>query len=163
MLIEEEVVKYFTENKLSFASAESCTGGIISKRITDISGASLMFGYGLCTYANIAKIKLLGVSTESLEKYGAVSRNVAYEMAQGLLRLSESDVAVSTTGIASPVISPSNKPLGLVYVGVASKLGVRTIELNLGELKNRDRIRETSATMALNEALVEAKAILNIK
>lgn len=163
MLIEEEVVRYFSKNGLWLASAESCTGGLISKRITDIPGASLMFGYGLCTYANSAKTKLLGVTNESLDKFGAVSGQVASEMACGLLELSGADIAVCTTGIASPVISPSNKPLGLVYVGIASKFGVRVIELNLGDLKTRDKIREASSTRAMSEALAEAKSILNTK
>ncbi len=162
MLIEEEVVKYFSDNGLWLASAESCTGGLISKRITDVPGASAMFGYGVCTYANEAKIKLLGVLEETLNNYGAVSSQVALQMAEGLLRLSGADVAVCTTGIASPVSSPTPKPLGLVYVGIASKaFGVRSLELHLGELKTREKIRTASADKALSEALLEAKAIIN--
>lgn len=163
MLIEEEVVKYFSKNGLWLASAESCTGGLISKRITDIPGASSMFGYGLCTYANEAKNKLLGVKTETLEKFGAVSSQTATEMATGLQKLSGADIVVCTTGIASPVISPSNKPLGLVYLGVGSKkYGVRVIELNLGELQTRDKIRNATVDKALSEALIEAKSIINV-
>ena len=107
-----------------------------------------MFGYGLCTYANEAKEKLLGVSKESLNNFGAVSHQVASEMSMGLLKLSCADVAVCTTGIASPVISPSNKPLGLVYVGVASKLKASdflVVELN----------RNISSLTEENEALLE--------
>lgn len=100
--LENAVVKTFSERGLTLASAESCTGGLISKRITDIPGSSAMFGYGVCTYANEAKEKILGVKHETLEKYGAVSEATAREMAEGLLRLSGADVAVCTTGLAGP-------------------------------------------------------------
>ncbi len=160
MMIEEKVISYFKENGLWLASAESCTGGLISKRITDISGASSVFGYGLCTYANEAKIKLLGVKKETLEKYGAVSSPTASEMAQGLLKLSGADVVVCTTGMASPGGCPTDKPVGLVFVGVGSRLGVRVIELNIGHLGSRDKIRNASADCALNEALSEAEKLI---
>ena len=159
MIIEEQVVKYFKEKNLWIATAESCTGGLISKRITDIPGASSVFGYGLCTYANDAKVKLLGVNEETLKLYGAVSRPVAMQMAEGLLKLSGADVAVCTTGMASPGNLPTEKPVGMVFVGIASRLGVRAIELSLGELKTREKIRNASADVALSEALSEAKKI----
>ncbi len=164
MPIENEVVKYFNENGLWLASAESCTGGLISKRITDVPGASGMFGYGLCTYANRAKVKLLGVSEETLISFGAVSSNTASEMVKGLLELSGADIVVCTTGMASPGGAPTDKPVGLVFVGIGSKkFGVRTIELHLGELETRDKIRNASADTALYEALCEAKRIMENK
>lgn len=159
MIIEEQVVKYFKEKNLWIATAESCTGGLISKRITDIPGASSVFGYGLCTYANDAKVKLLGVNEETLKLYGAVSRPVAMQMAEGLLKLSGADVAVCTTGMASPGNLPTEKPVGMVFVGIASRLSVHAIELSLGELKTREKIRNASADAALSEALSEAKKL----
>jgi len=163
MRTEEKVVSFFRENKLWLASAESCTGGLISKLITDISGASSIFGYGLCTYANEAKVKLLGVSQETLAKYGAVSEQTAHEMAAGLLALSGADVAICTTGMASPGGGPTDKPVGMVFVGIGSKLGIRVIELSLGHLGDRESIRNASADFALNEALNEAIEIVKSK
>lgn len=162
-MIEEKVISYFKENGLWIASAESCTGGLISKRITDVSGASAVFGYGLCTYANEAKIKLLGVNKETLNKYGAVSSQTAYEMTSGLLELSGADVAVCTTGMASPGGGPTDKPVGLVFIGVGSKLGIRVIQLNIGHLGSRDKIRNASADKALTEALTEAENLIKNK
>ena len=160
MLTEEKVVRYFSEKGLMIASAESCTGGLISKRITDISGASLMFGYGICTYSNEAKMKLINVSEETLAKYGAVSANVAAEMADGLLKVSGADVAICTTGMASPGWEPTDKPVGMVFIGVSSKLGTRTIGLSLGQLGTRDKIRNASADRALEEGLAEAMKLV---
>lgn len=161
MNVENRVVDFFNNNKLKLASAESCTGGMISKKITDVPGASGMFGYGLCTYANEAKIKLLNVNVETLNKYGAVSAQTAYEMASGLLLLSEADVVVCTTGMASPGGLPTSKPVGLVFVGIGSKKnGVRTVQFNLGELVTRDKIRNAASDFALCEALREAERIV---
>ncbi len=163
MSVEEKVVRFFSEKGLTIASAESCTGGLISKRITDISGASLMYGYGLCTYANEAKMKLLKVNEDTLAKYGAVSSQVAAEMASGLLELSEADVAICTTGMASPGWQPTDKPVGMVFIGVSSKLGTRTVELSLGHLGTRDKIRNASTDRALEEGLAEAMKLCESK
>ncbi len=160
MITEEKIISYFKEHGLWIASAESCTGGLISKRITDVSGASAVFGYGLCTYANEAKMKLLGVNKETLDKYGAVSAQTASEMVAGLLELSGADIAVCTTGMASPGGGPTDKPVGLVFIGIGSKLGIRVIQLNIGYLENRDKIRNASADRALNEALAEAENLV---
>lgn len=157
---EEKVISYFKEKGLWLASAESCTGGLISKRITDISGASAIFGYGLCTYANEAKVKLLGVSEDTLKAFGAVSKQTAYEMAEGLLKLSGADVVVCTTGMASPGGAPTDKPVGMVFVGIGSKNGIRVTELSLGHLGGRDEIRNATADYALTEALEEATRLI---
>ncbi len=161
MKIEKRVVEFFNNNKLFLASAESCTGGFISKRITDVPGASGMFGYGLCTYANEAKVKLLGVREDTLSQYGAVSEQTAYEMARGLLLLSGADVVICTTGMASPGGLPTSKPVGLVFIGIGSKKnGIRIVKLNLGELITREKIRNAASDYALSEALKEAASIL---
>lgn len=157
--LENAVVKTFSEKGLTLASAESCTGGIISKRITDIPGSSAMFGYGVCTYANEAKEKILGVKHETLEKYGAVSEATAREMAEGLLRLSGADVAVCTTGLAGPGGGSDEKPVGLVYLAVGTKDGITVKKLLLGRGRADDRtnIRLLASSNALFEALKYAE------
>ncbi len=157
--LENAVVKTFAEKGLALASAESCTGGLISKRITDIPGSSAMFGYGVCTYANEAKEKILGVKHETLEKYGAVSKETAREMAEGLLRLSSADVAVCTTGLAGPGGGSGEKPVGLVYLAVGTKDGINVKKLLLGRGRADDRanIRLLASSNALFEALKYAE------
>lgn len=139
--------------KKTVAVAESCTGGLISKRITDVSGSSAVLGYGVVTYANEAKVKLLSVKPETLEKYGAVSEQTAREMALGVRVISGSDIGIATTGIAGPGGGTAEKPVGLVYLGVASDKGVRVIKLMLKG--DRDRVRVLASSNALAEALRE--------
>lgn len=114
-----EIVTSLIEDKITIATAESCTGGKIAAAITDVPGASEIFGYGMVTYSNDAKIKILGVKAETLAAHGAVSPETAYEMAAGLKRVSGADVAVSVTGIAGPGGGSPEKPVGLVYMGIA--------------------------------------------
>ncbi len=114
-----EIVTALIEDKITIATAESCTGGKIAAAITDVPGASEIFGYGMVTYSNDAKIKILGVKAETLAAHGAVSPETAYEMAAGLKRVSGADVAVSVTGIAGPGGGSPEKPVGLVYMGIA--------------------------------------------
>ncbi len=149
---EYVLVEKLIEKKLTVATCESCTGGLISKRITNVPGASEVFGYGVCTYANEAKMKLLGVQKETLEKFGAVSEQTAIEMARGMLALSGADVAVSTTGIAGPGGGTDEKPVGLVYTAVCSKDGYcECKKLLLGNIENPDRenIRHAASCEAL--------------
>ncbi len=121
--IEYELVLLLTQKKLKISVCETCTGGLISKFITDVPGSSRVFEYGVCTYANQVKEKVLNVSHETLEKYGAVSKQTAEEMAQGLLNATHADIAVSTTGIAGPDGGTPEKPQGLVYIGIALSNG----------------------------------------
>lgn len=114
-----EVVQKLIEKGITVATAESCTGGKIASAITDVPGSSSIFGYGMVTYSNDAKMKILGVKEETLKRVGAVSEETAYEMAEGLKKLSEADVAVSVTGIAGPGGGSELKPVGLVYMGLA--------------------------------------------
>lgn len=117
----ENVVKLLDERKKKTAVAESCTGGLISAAITSVSGSSNVFDMGICSYANIIKEKKLNVPKEFLEKYGAVSEQVAKAMAEGVMLSAESDFAVSTTGIAGPTGGTEEKPVGTVWIGVCSK------------------------------------------
>lgn len=153
--IESVLVQKLQEAHKTVAFAESCTGGLIAKRLTDVPGASDVFGYGFVTYANEAKMRLLGVSEETLDAHGAVSPETAREMAEGARRVSGADIAVSVTGIAGPGGGTAEKPVGLVYMGVATEKGVQTHKLTLGGHKGADRayIRTLTATHAFKAAL----------
>ena len=146
------VEKYASLGK-TLAIAESCTGGLISKRVTDVSGSSAVLGYGAVTYANEAKIKLLSVKPETLASYGAVSEQTAREMAEGVRALAGADVGIATTGIAGPGGGTPEKPVGLVYLGVSSEKGTRVIRLMLKG--DRQRVRILASNNALAEALRE--------
>lgn len=147
--IEEAVVELLRNNRLKAATAESCTGGLIAKRITDVSGASDVFDCGIISYSNEIKNKILGVSEDDLKKYGAVSEPVARQMAQGALRVSGADVAVSVTGIAGPNSDGTDKPVGLVYLALADKDNVWVKELRTSR-NDRSYNRYVSASNALN-------------
>ena len=116
--IEERVVELLKEKKMTLATAESCTAGYIPKRITDIPGASSVFGCGVVSYSNEIKHKMLGVKNETLEAYGAVSEQTAREMAAGIRRVSGADIGISVTGIAGPGSDGTSKPVGLSYIAL---------------------------------------------
>ena len=116
MKLEEKVVAKLSENKLVLACAESCTGGLIAKRITDVSGSSAVFNCGIVSYSNEIKEKVLGVKKETLNRYGAVSEQTVREMVKGVLRVSGADIAVSVSGIAGPNSDNTEKPVGLIYL-----------------------------------------------
>ena len=157
--MEETLVKLLIEKKMTVATAESCTGGLLSSKITNVSGASSVFGFGVCTYANEAKMKLLGVKQETLEKFGAVSEQTAMEMAEGVCRLSGADIGLSLTGIAGPTGGTEEKPVGLVYLGVATKEKCYANKLLLARHNKSDRsfIRILAVKNALKAAIDEAR------
>lgn len=115
----ENLKQILIENNLTLSSAESCTGGLISSYLTDISGSSAFIFQNFVTYSNEAKMKYLGVKKENLEKYGAVSEAVAFDMSKGLLKLT--DCSIATTGILGPTGGTEEKPVGLVYISVGYK------------------------------------------
>jgi nicotinamide-nucleotide amidase len=119
--LEEVVVKMLAAAGKTIAVAESCTGGLISSRLTNVSGASEVFRTGFVTYSNESKVRLLGVREETLAKHGAVSEQVCREMADGARR--GTDFALATTGIAGPTGGTPEKPVGLVYIGLATPTG----------------------------------------
>lgn len=123
MSLEEAVVARLREKRLTLATAESCTGGLIAKRITDVAGASDVFGFGYVTYANEAKENLLGVPHELILEHGAVSEETAKAMALGALKGSGADVAVAVTGLAGPSDGTEKKPVGTVWMAWAFKDG----------------------------------------
>ena len=114
--LPEYVGNMLIEKNISIACAESCTGGMFAQTITDIPGISSVFDRGIVTYSNKAKIEELGVKSETLEQYGAVSKETAQEMALGVRRVAGTDIGVSVTGVAGPGGGTDRKPVGLVYV-----------------------------------------------
>ena len=149
--INELVVKALAENNMKIATAESCTGGLISKKITEVSGSSAVFDCGLCSYSNEIKNKVLGVDKAVLDTLGAVSAETAKQMAKGVILLANSDIAVSTTGIAGPTGGTPQKPVGLVYIGLSTTQGDIAVKALLAENKNntRERVRELATAGAL--------------
>ena len=143
--------------KVKISVAESFTGGRVVADIIKNPGASSFVQEGVVTYSNLSKIKRLGVNDFDLHKNGAVSSVVAYQMAVGLLRSGECDIAVSTTGIAGPKSDDTDKPVGLCYIGVGMKDGVHTYKLNLSG--NREEITETAKNTALFLAIKKLKNI----
>lgn len=133
-----------------FCTAESCTGGQISKTVTDLAGVSAVFFGGVVSYANEIKEKLLGVRHKTLEKYGAVSEQTAAEMATGAVRALGADFSVAVTGIAGPDGGSEEKPVGLVYIACADKNGNVKVTKNLfsGDRKAvRDQTTKTALQM----------------
>ena len=118
---EKAIAKILLKNAIKLSCAESCTGGLLSSRMTDVSGSSAYIFQNFVTYANEAKVQLLGVKGQTISKYGVVSEQVALEMAQGLLNKYNCTLAVSTTGIAGPLGATETKPVGLVCIGIADK------------------------------------------
>lgn len=125
---EKEIARFFIEKNLLLAVGESCTGGLVSSLLTDISGSSGFIKANFVTYSNEAKHKYLSVSSETLEKFGAVSEQTAKEAAEGLLKETNADFALMTTGIAGPSGGSAEKPVGLVYIGVASKSETKVLK-----------------------------------
>ena len=156
MSIEKQTVELLKSKKMKLATAESCTGGLIAKRITDVSGSSEVFEGGVVCYSNRFKENVLGVSGETLKKYGAVSQETAREMVRGVLSLTKADIAVAVTGIAGPSSDDTNKPVGLVFIAVSD--GKCTIVKKLlnnftGDVRTQNR--NLSADTAL-EMIMEA-------
>jgi len=137
------------KKKLTVATAESCTGGLVSGAISEISGSSAVLDRGVVTYSNEAKQQLLGVTPATIDVYGAVSKECAEEMAKGALAHTQVDLAVSITGIAGPTGATPGKPIGLVYFCAASRSG-RTIahDRKYGDI-GRSQIRRASILQAL--------------
>lgn len=148
--LESVVGSLLLQHGLKVAVAESCTGGLVSKRLTDISGSSAYVHLNLVTYANAVKQAVLGVSEPTLVEKGAVSLECAREMAVGLQKLSGADIAVSLTGIAGPTGGSPDKPIGLVYMGLAAKGRTFVTKRQYHPQMGRTEIRHRSANDALN-------------
>ncbi len=147
----KEAVKTLENHKKTLALAESCTGGLVSKLITDVSGASAVYEGGVCSYSNSVKMKILGVKEETLRTFGAVSENTAREMSQGVRKALGADIGVGITGIAGPLSDGTNKPVGLIYISVCSEKFEKTVELKNNFTENvREQNRFSAAKTALD-------------
>lgn len=145
--LEKAVVELLQGNELTVTSAESCTGGMLAARLVNVPGASDIFKAGFVTYSNKAKRKFLGVKKSTLQKYGAVSRQTAEEMAKGVAFMNKADVSIAVTGIAGPDGGSEEKPVGLVYIACNVKGNITVREYHFKG--NRAKIREASTSSAL--------------
>ena len=139
----KNLVKILTKKRLKIAFAESCTGGMLASEITSISGASKVFGIGLVTYSNQAKISVLKVKKSIIQKYGAVSPQCCEAMVKNLSKISKAQINVSITGIAGPNGGTKKKPVGLVYIGVKKNNKI-FITKNLFKEKSRKAIQKST-------------------
>lgn len=157
--LESALVKELKLKKLKISVAESCTGGLLAKRITDIAGASAVFECGVCSYSNDIKQRILKVSQENLNKFTAVSEQVAKEMAFGVRQLSGSDIGISITGVAGPGNLSEDKPEGLVYICIDTPENTKVLKLELsqGQKGQRSLIRFLASSHALFETLLEIR------
>jgi len=146
--IDEKVAKILRDSGLTLSVAESCSGGLIAKRITDMPGSSGYFLLGAVTYSNDSKERVLGVPAKLIEKHGAVSSEVALAMAEGVRKVSGSDIAIATTGIAGPDGGTPEKPVGTVFIAIDSPDGSKA-SLHYFE-GDRNAIREATAEAALS-------------
>jgi nicotinamide-nucleotide amidase len=146
--LEEVVGALLKQRKLKLAVAESCTGGLIGGRITSIAGSSGYFERGAVVYSNLAKTEMLGVPQELIERHGAVSSEVAAAMALGIRQSAHTDLGLAVTGIAGPDGGTEQKPVGIVFIGLATTTGVKTTEYRF--LGDREQVRLRASQMALD-------------
>ena len=159
--ILEQLKKILIKNGLSLSSAESCTGGLVSSYLTDISGSSAFVFQNFVTYSNDAKMKFLNVKKETLDKFGAVSEQTAYEMSLGLFNYA--DCSIATTGILGPTGGSKEKPVGLCYISVGYKGKIKVIKYLSPKAKTNDRyeIKKDITKHALYELLDFLKNEIN--
>ena len=147
--MEYKIAKILTEKGLTISTAESCTGGLLSSKLTDVSGSSAFVHLNFVTYSNEAKNKILNVKKETLEKFGAVSEECAYEMACGLYNATGADICVSTTGIAGPTGGSAEKPVGLMYSAIYTKSKFKIYKIQLDSDIERIKMKELFAREVL--------------
>lgn len=147
--LAEKVIRAYTAKGWKIVTAESCTGGLVAAALTSVSGSSAVVERGFVSYSNEAKTELLGVMPELIEAKGAVSAEVAEEMAKGALDFSQADAAVSLTGIAGPTGGTPSKPVGLVYLGLATRTGA-CFHMQCHFNGDRRNVRAQAVAEALN-------------
>lgn len=157
MTLIEEVGQLLITKKMTISTAESCTGGLLSSKLTDISGSSAYINLNLITYANAAKVKMLGVEEAVLKTVGAVSKECAFQMAKGLYKLTKSDICVSTTGIAGPTGGNQSKPVGLMYSCIYTPKRYEIYEI----LKPADTPRIKMKELFTEEVLLNLKLFID--
>lgn len=154
MTLAEKTVAVLKSKNLIMSCAESCTGGLIAKMITDVSGSSSVFNCGVVSYSNDIKEKVLGVSHKTLLDYGAVSEQTVREMVKGVLDVSNADIAVAVSGIAGPLSDDTDKPVGLIYIAVSDGIQTEVKRLNnTFETDVRSKNRHSASEQALKMIL----------
>lgn len=153
--LEDCLVKKLALKGLSITTAESCTGGLIAGTIINAPGASAVLNEGYITYSNEAKVRLVGVSKETLNTYGAVSEQTALEMAVGAAKAANADVALSSTGIAGPGGGTKEKPVGLVYIGCCVCGKTKVIKCQLSGSRTENRIQTVHEALLLVMELLD--------
>lgn len=151
--IIEIIATTLINKKLTIATAESCTGGLLSSKLTDISGSSKYTYLNFVTYSNDAKQKILRVRKDTLDTFGAVSEECAYEMAKGLAQVTNADICISTTGIAGPTGGSDDKPVGLMYSTIYTKTKSITYQINLPPNIPRKEMKEQFTLAVLSKLL----------
>lgn len=155
--LNEDVVKLLIDKKMTVSAAESCTGGLFVALITNVAGASEILNESLVTYANEAKIKYLGVRESTLSEHGAVSRETAHEMADGLYKRTGANVTVGITGIAGPGGGTPEKPVGLVYAGICINGVTEVVEMR--HSGTREKVRESTCREVLQNIKNKLKVL----
>ena len=151
--LEKNIAEILKEHSLVISVAESCTGGLLSSRLTDISGSSEYIRVNFVTYSNESKKALLDVKDETLRVYGAVSEQCAREMSEGLYRKTKADIAISTTGLAGPTGATETKPIGLMYVGITNRYKSVVQQFKLNPKFDRIRMKQEFTQCALQMLL----------
>jgi PncC family amidohydrolase len=154
----KKLARSFKNKRIKISVAESCTGGLISINLTKTPGASKYFNMGIISYSNYSKKKILKVREKTLNNYGAVSPETCKEMCENLLKISQSNIAISTTGIAGPDGGSIQKPIGLIYIGLAKKGGAEIFKFNF----NKDLSRESIQKKILIETIEIIKKSINL-
>lgn len=156
--IVNKLAKVLIANNKKIVTAESCTGGLVAKLLTDVAGSSAWFERGFVTYSNLAKHEMLGVAISDIEKYGAVSEEIVRQMALGALKKSHCDFALSISGIAGPGGGSSAKPIGTVWFAFAAKDSKLVTEMKHFS-GGRKKVRQESAEFAINSLLLHIEQV----
>ena len=161
--IEKTTGELLKKRKLTIAAAESCTGGLITSKLTDIPGSSDYVMDAIVAYSNEAKRRLLGVKAETIKKYGAVSKQTAIEMARGIRKRSKTDIGISVTGIAGPTGARPGKPVGLVWIGYSDKKTAfaKDFIFTKDRLRNKDIMAKMALEIVRKHITIDSKAINN--
>ena len=147
--LEEIAVSLLIQKNLSITTVESCTAGLIGATLVNVPGVSKVYREGYITYSNSAKVKLVGVKRETLDRYGAVSKEVAIEMVEGAVSKSKADVGISATGVAGPDGGTPDKPVGLLYIGLSIKGDTQVYEFQLEGNRQENRVRTVEEAFKL--------------
>ena len=155
--LSHELVQLLIQRNMTVAQAESCTGGLLSKYITDQPGASQVFECGVVSYSGRIKHQILGVSDATLASFGEVSAQTAEEMAKGICKVAASNIGIGITGIAGPGGGSPEKPVGLVYFAVAFGENCQSVRLELFDCKDRNEVREKTVENVLTYVIDKIK------